>query len=57
MNTELKIAGKEDINELTALWLRCFDDSPEAADLFYERNKKTYHAYAVTDNGRIFSVL
>jgi hypothetical protein len=41
MNTELKIAGKEDINELKALWLNCFDDSPEAADLFFERNKNT----------------
>lgn len=57
MNTELKIAGKEDINELKALWLSCFDDSPEAADLFFERNKNTYHAYAATENGKIVSAL
>ncbi len=57
MNTELKIAGKEDINELKALWLSCFDDSPEAADLFFERNKNTYHAYAATENGKIVSAI
>lgn len=57
MTVEYKTAGSGDIRELKKLWLSCFEDSRGAAELFFERNKNTYHAYAATADGKIVSAL
>ena len=55
--TEYRTAGSGDLGELKKLWLGCFEDREEAADLFFERNKDTYHAYAATVGGKLVSAL
>ena len=57
MTAEYRKAGTGDIDELKKLWLSCFDDSEEAAELFFERNKNTYHAYTAILDGKIVSAL
>ena len=57
MTAEYKKAGTGDIDELKKLWLSCFDDSEEAAKLFFERNKNAYHAYTAILDGKIVSAL
>ena len=57
MTAEYRKAGTGDIDELKKLWLSCFDDSEEAVELFFERNKNTYHAYTAILDGKIVSAL
>ena len=57
MTAELRKAEAGDIIELKNLWMSCFDDSEKATELFFERNKNTYHAYAAILDGKIVSAL
>jgi GNAT superfamily N-acetyltransferase len=57
MNVEFRTSENRDTDRLKCLWLLCFDDSPEAAELFFERNKDTYHAYVAQVNGEAVSAL
>ena len=57
MTAELRKAEAGDIIELKNLWMSCFDDSEKATELFFERNKDTYHAYAAILDGKIVSAL
>lgn len=57
MTAEYRKADNGDINELKKLWLNCFEDSEEAVELFFERNKNIYHAYIAVIDGKIISAL
>ena len=57
MTAELRTACEADIKTLKKLWLSCFEDSEEAAGLFFERNKDTYHAYVAEADERLVSAL
>ena len=47
----------EDFPELKKLWLKAFDDSPEAVDLFFERNKSSFAPYCAAEKEKIVSAL
>ena len=57
MNEIFRTAENFDTDKLKSLWLLCFDDLPEAAELFFERNKNTYHAYISEIDGKLVSAL
>ena len=46
-----------DLPVLKRLWLTCFEERGEAAELFFQRNKSTFHAYACEMDGTLVSAL
>ena len=46
-----------DLPALKAIWLSCFDELEEAADLFFQQNRSTCHAYACEEDGRLVCAL
>ncbi|MCI9272694.1 MAG: GNAT family N-acetyltransferase [Clostridiales bacterium] len=55
--TEIGFAKKETKEELKALWLRCFDDIPEAVDLFLNTWFAPDACVQATEDGRVVSAL
>lgn len=53
MTETLRKATDRDIPELKKLWLRCFEDTEQAAGLFFERNKDIRNSYLAEQNGKI----
>ena len=49
MTEKLRKANESDLRELKKLWLRCFDDSEKAVELFFERNKNICNAYLAAE--------
>ena len=47
----------DDLPALKRLWLACFDEKETAAELFFKRNKTTFHAYACDCGGAVVSAL
>ncbi len=50
-------AYAEDVIQLKKLWLSCFSEREEAAELFFIRNSDTYHGYCACDGSNIISAL
>ena len=46
-------AAREDIPALKELWLCCFEEKPQAAELFFERTMSFTHSYKATVGKRI----
>ena len=46
-----------DLEALKALWLACFEEREDAADLFFNRNISACHAYAAEDSGTVVAAL
>lgn len=46
-----------DVPQLLRLWLACFEDTPQAAKLFFERNKSDLHGYAAEKNNTIIAAV
>lgn len=46
-----------DLDTLKALWLACFEEREDAADLFFSRNIDSCHAYAAEDKGTVVAAL
>ena len=46
-----------DLPGLKKLWLSCFDERPDAAELFFSRNKNAFHAYVCESDGTLVSAL
>lgn len=55
--TAYRICTDRDIPALKAIWLSCFEEREDAAELFFKRNKSAFHAYACEKDGRIVSAL
>ena len=47
----------KDLPVLKALWLDCFDEEEEAADLFFERTMSFTHAYKAEENGELIAAV
>ncbi len=50
-------AVREDIPSLKELWLCCFEEKPQAAELFFERTIDYVHAYKATVGTRIIAAV
>ena len=50
-------AESGDIPRLCGLWLSCFDEKPEAAKCFFERNLSDTHGYLAEENGEIIAAV
>ena len=50
---KFRTVTKTDLPGLLSLWLVCFDDKREAAQLFFERNLSDTHGYLAENNGEI----
>lgn len=50
-------ADKNDTAQLKKLWLECFDDTEQAVDLFFDRNKQNMRAFCAKDNDKVVSAL
>ena len=48
----LRAALAEDIPQLVSLWVTCFREKREAAELFFERNISYTHGYVAEDSGK-----
>lgn len=46
-----------DVPRLTALWLRCFSDTEEAVQLFFERNLLNIHGYLAEEDGALIAAV
>lgn len=46
-----------DLDALKALWLACFEEREDAADLFFNRNIKSCHAYVAEDRDTVVAAL
>ena len=46
-----------DVPQLSDLWLACFEDTPQAVKLFFERNKSDLHGYAATEDGAVIAAV
>ncbi|MBQ3417966.1 MAG: GNAT family N-acetyltransferase [Ruminococcus sp.] len=46
-----------DLPQLKKIWLSCFEEKEEAAELFFERNKGSFHAYVCEEDGGLVSAL
>lgn len=46
-----------DLPRLKHIWLSCFEEQPDAADLFFEKNQSSFHAYACEADGTLVSAL
>lgn len=46
-------ASESDFAELKKLWIEVFEELPEAAELFFERNKAYTHAYCAKHNSEL----
>lgn len=47
----------EDVKNLKKLWLSCFSEREDAAELFFKRNSATYNGYCACDGSQIISAL
>ena len=52
-----EIADSRDIPALKRLWLTCFEEKPEAADLFFEKALPFSHAYKAEENSKIIAAV
>lgn len=57
MSITYQKARNDDESSLKNLWLSCFDDTPEAVELFFNRNKSYLHGYTAKLDGRIVAAL
>ena len=46
-----------DLPQLKKIWLSYFEEKEEAAELFFERNKGSFHAYVCEEDNRLVSAL
>ena len=46
-----------DVETLKSLWLKCFNDKEEAAELFFKRNINYTHGYVAADGDIIVSAV
>lgn len=46
-----------DLPALKNIWLSCFEEREDAAELFFKRNKSHFHAYACEADGKLVSAL
>ena len=54
---EMRYAREEDINSLKELYLACFDEKPEAVELFFERIFKPENCYVCIDGGELIAMV
>ena len=52
-----RVCTDRDIPALKRIWLTCFDEREDAIELFFQRNKDSYHAYACEEDGALVSAL
>lgn len=50
-------AASTDTAALKDVWLTCFEEAPQAADLFFERNINHLHGYKATQDGAIIAAV
>ena len=50
-------ADKNDKAQLKNLWLECFEDTEQAVDLFFDRNKYNMRVFCAKDNDKVVSAL
>ncbi len=55
--TVYRACTDSDLPMLKHIWLSCFEEKEEAAELFFQRNKFTFHAYACETDGALVSAL
>lgn len=55
--TAYRSGTDRDIPALKKIWLSCFEEREDAAELFFERNKASLHAYVCESDGRLVSAL
>lgn len=55
--TAYRTCTERDIPALKSLWLSCFEECEDAADLFFQHNRSLCHAYACETDGRLISAL
>ena len=51
------VTEKNDISDLKALWLGCFDEDEKAADLFFDRIMSFTYAFKATENGALIAAV
>lgn len=55
--TVYRTCTDSDLPTLKNIWLSCFEEREDAAELFFQRNKSTFHAYACEKDGKLLSAL
>lgn len=55
--TDYRKASAEDVPDLKKLWLKCFSEREEAAELFFKRNSASYHGYCACNGTELVSAL
>ena len=55
--TFYRTCADSDLPALKYIWLSCFDEREEAAELFFQRNHAAFHAYACEADGALVSAL
>ena len=55
--TAYRVCTRRDLPQLKGVWLSCFEEREDAAELFFEENASTFHAYACEEDGKIVSAL
>lgn len=55
--TVYRACTDRDLPQLKKIWLSCFEEKEEAAELFFQRNKESFHAYACEEEGRLICAL
>lgn len=55
--TVYRACTDRDLPVLKSIWLSCFEEKEEAAELFFQRNKASFHAYVCERDGSPVSAL
>ncbi|MBQ3264929.1 MAG: GNAT family N-acetyltransferase [Ruminococcus sp.] len=55
--TVYRACDERDLPVLKSIWLSCFEEREDAAELFFQRNKAVFHAYACEADGELVSAL
>ena len=54
---EMRYASAEDFSSVKELYLACFDEKPEAAELFFERIYKPENCFIAVERGELIAML